>query len=344
MFTLPRRFACCAALLFATCTLGTVPGVGAAEPGNAGGAASATGTGSIGQAIQGATQSITDDVTPLNTLETQSTYVFSAPFQEKEFRTPSPDAPNGRQSNYEHIDELENTFEYGHRIHLVDKVYLKLGIDYERWDFSKTTAPLPTTLSALRGEINFEYIVHGMPAAFVNFNPGVYYANSKASLGSVDMNTAAGTLFPIPYLKNVYGLVGLEFSILAHYPVQPFGGVVWLINDHLRLQAVPEEPRLIYTVNKQLDFFVGGQVSGTAFKRNSDDDARPQFKRFSKGVIDFSEERVGAGLTYTPIEAVDIDLSGGWDIQRDFNYYRGDSKRFVTDGAPYVKLEVSANF
>ena len=49
-------------------------------------------------------------------------------------------------------------------------------------------------------------------------------------------------------------------------------------------------------------------------------------------------------MTYTPIETVDIDLSGGWDIQRSFNYYRGDSKRFVTDGAPYVKLEVSANF
>lgn len=289
-------------------------------------------------------QSILDDITPLDTLETQSAYVGAASFRQKEFRTPSPNAPNGRQSNYESIDELENTFEYGHRFHLFDRVYLKLGVDYERFDFGKTNAPLPTTLSALRGEINFEYIVKGNVAAFVNFNPGVYYANSKVSLGSVDLNTAVGSLFPVPFLKNVYGLFGLEFSILAHYPVQPFGGLVWLINDHLRLQAVPQEPRLIYTVNKQLDFFVGGEVSGTSFKRNSDDDARPQFKRFSKGVVDFSEERVGAGLTYTPIETVDIDLSGGWDIQRSFNYYRGDSKRFVTDGAPYVKLEVSANF
>ena len=53
---------------------------------------------------------------------------------------------------------------------------------------------------------------------------------------------------------------------------------------------------------------------------------------------------MGAGLTYSPIEAVDIDISGGWDVERNFNYYRGDSKRFVTDGAPYVKLKVSANF
>ncbi len=342
MLTLTCRSAFCLSL-FAACALGAAAGF-AAEAGSTGGAANATGTGPIGRAVQSATQAVADDVTPLNTLETQSVYVFTAPFEEKEFRSPSPLAPNGVQSNYEHIDELENTFEYGHRIHLFDQVYLKLGVEYKRYDFGQTNAPLPSTLSTLHGEINFEYIVKGNVAAFVNFNPGVYYANSKVSLGSVDMNTAAGTLFPMPFLKNVYGLIGLEFSVLAHNPVQPFGGLVWLINDHMRLQAVPEEPRFIYTVNKQLDFFVGGEVNGTAFKRNSDDDARPQFKRFSKGVIDFSEDRVGAGLTYTPVEAVDIDVSGGWDIQRDFNYYRGDSKRFVTDGAPYVKLEVSANF
>ena len=61
-------------------------------------------------------------------------------------------------------------------------------------------------------------------AAFVNFNPGVYYGGSRVSLGSVDMNTAVGSLFPVPFLKNVYGLFGLEISVLAHYPVQPFGG------------------------------------------------------------------------------------------------------------------------
>ena len=343
MPTPTRRSARRSFLLFAACVLGAATGL-AADPGSAGGAASTSGTGPVGQAVQGATQAVADQPTPLNTLETQTVYVGTAPFEEKEFRNPSPNAPNGRQSTFDSIDELENTFEYGHRIHLFDKVYLKLGVEYKRYDFGQTNAPLPSTLSTLHGEINFEYIVQGNVASFVNFNPGVYYGGSRVSLGSVDFNTAAGTLFPVPFLKNVYGLVGLEFSVLAHYPVQPFGGVVWLIDNHMRLQAVPEEPRFIYTVSKQLDFFAGGEVNGTAFKRNSDDDARPQFKRFSKGVIDFSEDRAGAGLTYSPTDTIDIDLSGGWDIERDFNYYRGESKRFVTDGAPYAKIEISANF
>ena len=173
MFTLPRRFARRAALLFATCTLGAAAGVAATDPGNAGGAANATGTGPVGQAVQGATQAVTNEVTPLNTLETQSVYVFTAPFEEKEFRAPGPNAPDGRQSSFEHLDELENTFEYGHRVHLFDRVYLKLGVEYKRYDFGQTNAPLPSTLSALHGEINFEYIVQGNVASFVNFNPGV---------------------------------------------------------------------------------------------------------------------------------------------------------------------------
>ena len=125
----------------------------------------------------------------------------------------------------------------------------------------------------------------------------------------------------------------------------PIGGVVWLIRDNLRLQGVPPEPRLIYTVNKQLDFFAGGELLGESYKRAADPGARPQDQRFSSAVLDFTEYRGGAGLTYTPIKQVDIDLSGGWDFQRDFDYYRGDAtKQFITHGAPYAKLEVSASF
>jgi hypothetical protein len=139
--------------------------------------------------------------------------------------------------------------------------------------------------------------------------------------------------------------VGARFSLLAKYPVFPIAGAVWLINDHLRIEAVPPEPRIIYSVNKKLDFFAGGELLGEAYKRDTIDGARPQDQRFSGGVIDYSEERAGAGLTYSPCSAVDVDISGGWDFGRDFDYYRGDAaKRFITDGAPYAKVAISAEF
>ena len=62
-------------------------------------------------------------------------------------------------------------------------------------------------------------------------------------------------------------------------------------------------------------------------------------------MLDYSETRVGGGLTYNINKAVNIDFGGGCSLERDFDYYRPDaSKRFVTHPAPYAKLEISAEF
>ena len=51
---------------------------------------------------------------------------------------------------------------------------------------------------------------------------------------------------------------------------------------------------------------------GEAYKRDDNVDARPQDRRFNNGVIDMSETRVGAGITYSPTEQIDIYLDSGY--------------------------------
>ena len=160
----------------------------------------------------------------------------------------------------------------------------------------------------------------------------------------MDVPTAIGSAFKIPFLPRVYGLAGINISVLARHVVDPIVGVIWVIRDDLRLQATPPTPRLIYSYNDHLDLFVGGEVLGQSYKRDFNDDYRPQFKRFSGGVIDFSEERFGGGFTYTPVKGVEVEANGGWDTGLTFDYYRGAGKRFTTDGAPYVQFSVSAEF
>ena len=102
---------------------------------------------------------------------------------------------------------------------------------------------------------------------------------------------------------------------------------------------------MIYSLTDHVDAFVGGEVSGQAYKRADNDNYRPQFQRFSGGTVDFTEDRIGGGFTFKPLKGVEIDASGGWDLGRTFDYYRGDgAKEFRTDGAPYAKLAVSAEF
>ncbi len=291
-------------------------------------------------------QPVLDHATPLTELSYETSYVGSASFKQKEFNGSGPLSTNGgQQRNYQHIDELENSIEATHRFHLFDKVYLKLGANYERFDFGKTDAPLPTTLQNINGVVALEYMVQGHAAAFITTSPGVYFSQTGSiGLGNVDAPTSVGTFFKLPYLPQVYGLAGVRFSALAKYPVYPILGIVWVFSDDLQFKLVPPEPSVVYHFSDQLDFVVGAELLGESYKRDFNDDYRPQFKKFSGGVIDYSETRIGAGVTYKPHKGVEIDVRGGWDLGRDFDYHRGDSARFVTHGAPYAKLALSAEF
>ncbi len=291
-------------------------------------------------------ETVLDQMTPLDLLDVQSSYVGTTGFTTKRFNGDGA----GTQQPYGDISETEEEIEYGHRFNLFGKVYLRLGFDYQRFDFTKTSAPVPLDLQNICGEIQLEYVVQGEPALFFRMRPGVFFSNiNQVNYGSIDVPMDIGGIIPadsiIPSFKKVYVLVGAHVSFLSKYPVFPIGGVVWLATDKLRVEAIPPEPRVIYSLGKHLEAFAGGELLGQSYKRASDPSARPQDQRFSDAVLDFTEYRGGAGLTFKPIKAIDIDLSGGWDFQQDFDYYRGNAtKQFETHGAPYAKLSVDAEF
>ena len=276
------------------------------------------------------------DKVAVDIFDQESVYVGGATFREKQFRGPA-------QRSFGSFDETQFSVDYEHRFPLFGKVYLKLGVEYERFDFSKTFAPLPTSLQSLTGTVALEYVVQGEVGAFITSSPGIYYSDiGSVDLGNVDAPTAAGLVVPLG--KNFYLLLGLRYSALAHYPFYPILGAIYVFNKHLRIEARPPTPRLIYSYSKQLDFYVGAELLGGSYKRDANASARPQDRRFNNGVLDFSETRVGAGITYTPIEQIDIDIDGGYSVSRDFEYYRGDSKAFRAHPAPYARISISANF
>lgn len=272
----------------------------------------------------------------LDTFEEESTYVGDATFREKQFRGP------GQRSSGS-FDESQFSVDYAHRFQISGPVYLKLGADYERFDFGTNHAPLPSSLQSLTSTVALEYVVQGEVGAFIESTPGIYYSNINAvGLGNVDAPTSVGGIVPIG--KKFFLLLGVRYSALAHYPFYPILGAILLITDHLRIEARPPTPRIIYSFNKKLDLYLGAELLGSAYKRDSNDNARPQDRRFNNGVIDFSETRVGGGLTFSPTDKIDIDFDGGYSISRDFEYYRGASKTFKAHPAPYVRIAVSAEF
>lgn len=282
-----------------------------------------------------------DTPPPLNAFEIDSSYVGDSDFREKRFDG----AGAGRAISYGGIDEVDNAIEIDRRVHLFNRIYLKLGAKYTRFDFSETTAPIPSTLQSLHAIIGLEYVVKGEPAVTLYVNPGVFLSHfSHVNFGSVDAPVDIDSEVPTIF-HNVFGLIGVHISALEHYPVYPIVGVVWLVNDRLTVYGVPPEPRVIYKINDHFNVFAGGELLGEAYKTSYRNNLRPQEQRFNGAVLDYSEDRVGGGLTYNLNKALNFDFSGGCSVERDFNYYRPDAaKRFVTGPAPYAKLEISAEF
>lgn len=276
----------------------------------------------------------------LNTFEVGSSYVGATGFQNQQFGGSS-----GRPSrSYGEQDESHYYVEYARRIHLVDRLYLKLGASYDRFDFGVTRAPLPTSLQSATATIGLQYIVRGRPAVYFQTNPGVFYSDAgDVTWGSFDAPTVLASSFPIA--KNIFGVAGIRVTILGQYPVFPILGGVWIINDKFRLEAIAPEPRLIYNAGDKLDLFIGAELLGDSYRRDSNDRARPQDQRYNHAVLDYSEERVNAGFTYTPVKHFDIDVAAGAAVNREFNYYRGPGKRFRSDDvAPYAKIALKAEW
>ncbi|MEP7070892.1 MAG: hypothetical protein ABI839_00760, partial [Verrucomicrobiota bacterium] len=68
-----------------------------------------------------------------------------------------------------------------------------------------------------------------------------------------------------------------------------------------------------------------------------------KYRRLNGAAVDYLEYRAGAGITYSPTNRIALDVSGGYSIQRQFNFERADTD-FRTDPAPYVRLAFKAQF
>ena len=77
-----------------------------------------------------------------------------------------------------HGNSLYNDFSYDHRFLITGKWYLRLGVEYERYDFDGTNNGLPDHLQAATGHIALEYVVKDFPGISLELDPGVYFQDN----------------------------------------------------------------------------------------------------------------------------------------------------------------------
>jgi hypothetical protein len=266
---------------------------------------------------------------PLDVFEASSTYAFSS------------DLNHGGSFGSQY--EAENRFEYGHRFLINGSWYVHAGLAYDRFDFGNTDAPVPVHLQSGAAVIGLEYMQGSDTGAFLQFRPG-FYTEEHVGLSSFDCPILAGRFWTLQQDK-LYVLTGVYTAFLkGGYPVLPIGGLVWKPNDTVKFMIVPPNPRVIYTLNKQLDLFLGGELAGGSFR--TDDHGNyvgRHVAKLSGAQVDLADYRVGGGFTYGLTNAFSINGNAGYSIERAFLYHRA-GENFRTDPSPYVQVALKASF
>ena len=247
-------------------------------------------------------------------------------------------------------DALHYGFEAGERIPLegffggwpnkeCGRWYLRLGADYERFDFDTSNETrLPNTLQSIAGVIALEYLVKGEVGILIETRPGIYFEHNIND-DTFDAPTTIALAYPIFGGDRFYLIVGAAGALMWSPNVIPVVGALWHINDQWDLKAYLPEPRLIYKPSEALQFWIGGELAGGGFKTDRRD-VHPD--KLSGAVVTYTDVRAGAGITWV-MKPLTFDLGAGASLQREFDYNRA-GERFRTDPAPYVKLTVKAEF
>ena len=243
-------------------------------------------------------------------------------------------------TDYGKQDAFELDAEYSHRFLIKGNWYFRAGVDYNRFEFGDTSAPVPDHLQSIAALFSIEYCVHGDRGAFLEVRPGFYGVNNFDS-SSFDIPITLGRAWVLQPDK-IFLFTGVNASFLrTQYPVIPLVGLVWHFNEQWLLYGVVPEPRLVYMPNKKLDIWVGGQITGGSFRTEESNTIFPA--KLSHAAVDYSDYRAGAGIVWHATNAIAIDIGGGYSIQRRFSYERAE-ENYKTDPAPYMRLLVKAEF
>ena len=217
--------------------------------------------------------------------------------------------------------------------------YLRVGASYARWDFGNSGGlPIPNHLQSASADIALEYMVHGQLGFLLETEPGVYFEDDIRG-NNFDAPTKLALAYPLA--DNFVIVGGVSYTGLRSIQFIPIIGFSWSINDKWKVSMIPPEPRVIYTASDNLQIWAGGELAGGSYR--VDERRTREKKSLNNAVLDYSEWRAGAGLTYK-VNKWEIELGGGYAFQRKFDYHRAEEGFETDEGAPYVKFQVSGAF
>ena len=232
----------------------------------------------------------------------------------------------GSQAEYRYeIEALRN-------FRITGDYYLQLGVDYERYDFSRSNAQFPYSFTSFSGEILFSYWSGDSFYPVIRIEPGIYYTRDHVTGNSFDVPIRITPGFKVS--PNLYVIAGCSIDAFTNPIVFPIGGFNWKISDQFNLRAIFPQPRFSYIPNQNLEIYLGGELVGNGYRNGPTND-----RRTNNAILEYDEERIGLGVDYTLRKGIDLETIAGWTIERTYDYVRsGPVNR--SRGSPYIRLDL----
>jgi len=256
------------------------------------------------------------------------------------------------------VSNSNSHFNYVVSPQIEDGLLLRFGVDTERNSFGLFPgAPLPNTLQSVNAIIGADMALGDKIIMRAELHPGIYSDFVDVTGSDFDMPVQIGGTYL--WNKDFQIIFGLQIDLKSNYPLIGLPGFRWQFADKWVLSAIPPKPQLQYEVNNALTLYTGAEIlNGTYhlnnnFGTNHGHGPGTTNSQLNGNICDFTELRVGAGLTWKFTPNLSLDISGGYMPYRDFDIhadrigYDTHSTTFRTslgDGAPYAEAGISGSF
>jgi hypothetical protein len=261
-------------------------------------------------------------------------------------------------SNLGGVSNINSSFDYVVSPQIQDGLLLRLGVNGERNSFGLfPNAPLPNTLQAANAIIGVDMAVGDKILMRAELHPGIYSDFVNITGNDFDMPVQMGGTYL--WSKDLQLIFGVQIDLKSNYPLIGLPGIRWQFADKWVLSAIPPKPQLQYLVTNNLTLYTGAEIlAGTYhlnnnFGTNHGHGPGASTSQLNGDILDFTEFRVGAGLTWKFTPNMSLDVSGGYMPYRDFDIhadqigYDTHSTSFhnsLGDGAPYGEIGISGSF
>jgi hypothetical protein len=220
---------------------------------------------------------------------------------------------------------------------------LRFGLNWQRFSFSPDpSAPVPDTLESLNLEIGADYQLTPTVLLRVEAQPGFY--SDFHELSSSDFNTpfVAGATYFVS--KDFLCVFGFSVDVNRRPRVFPAAGARWRIARKVVIDAILPDPQIDYELNRNLTLHAGASLKNGSYRVDKDFGTDRGIRKLDNSILDYTEIRAAAGVSWKVTRAVSVDLESGCVPYRKFDFSRADYKVTAFDVAPFAELTFSAKF